>query len=150
MWPPSSRRSLAAAALAAPVARPGAGWMGRHRPIGRSLMTLAIGLLAGPALLLDAATPTADGGLVAWHALSTAALAGLALWSLWTPQLPREAGRAIARAVGLLMLAALAVAAQRLPPASAGASVEAFVAMAAVASSLLLVGARWARQEIDW
>lgn len=148
MWPPSSRRSLVAAALPAPAARPGAAWLVRHRPIGRGLMTLAIALLAGPALLLDAAAPAADGSLVAWHALSTAALAGLALWSLWTPHLPREAGRAIARGVGLLMLAALAVAAQRLSPA--GASMEVFVAMAAVASSLLLVGARWARQEIDW
>lgn len=149
MWPPSSRRSLAAAARHAPAAGPGAGWMGRHRPIGRSLMTLAITLLAGPALLLDAAAPAAaDGSLVAWHALSTAALAGLALWSLWTPHLPREAGRAIARGVGLLVLAALAVAAQRLSPA--GAPMGVLVAMAAIASSLLFVGARWARQEIDW
>jgi len=150
MWPPSYRRSMAAAALAAPAERPGAGWMWRHRPIGRGLMTAAIALLAGPALLLDAAAPAAAGSLLAWHALSTAALAGLALWALWTPQLPREAGQAIARGVGLLMLAALAIAAQRLQGVDANTLVPALATVTAAACSLFFVGSRWARREIHW
>lgn len=71
------------------MARPPA-WPWPHRPVGRGLITAGVALLAGPALLLDAAAP--GGGLVAWHALSTAVLAGLALWALWTPQLPRATG----------------------------------------------------------
>ena len=143
MWLP---RSSPVARVAPAAAGP---WW-PHRPVGRGLMTVAIVLLAGPARLLDAAAPAAAGGWVAWHAISTAAFAALALWALWTPQLPRDAGQAVARSVSLLVLAALCVAAQeaRLPDARAlGTSLAVLTALAA---SLFVVGARWARREIDW
>jgi hypothetical protein len=127
---------------------PGAGWP--HRPVGRALITLAIGLVAAPALLLDAAAPSAGGGLVAWHALSTLVLAGLAVWSLWTAQLPRPAGRALAGLMGLLLLGALGVAAQRLPSEAAMSTLNTLLPALAVAVSLYAVGWRWARREILW
>jgi hypothetical protein len=113
-------------------------------------MTAAVVLLAGPALLLDAAAPAAAGGWVAWHAVSTAALAALALWALWTPQLPRDAGQALARGIGLLMLAALCVAAQGAPVADPRAVTTALAVLTALAASLFTVGAHWARREIHW
>jgi hypothetical protein len=113
-------------------------------------MTAAIALLAGPALLLDAAAPAAAGGWVAWHAISTAALAALALWALWTPQLPRAAGQALARGVSLLMLAALCVAAQGAPAVDAGTLTFALTVLTALSLSLFVLGARWARREIHW
>lgn len=125
-------------------------WPWPHRPVGRSLITAAIALLAGPALLLDAAAPAVAGGLVAWHALSTAVLAGLALWALWTPQLPRATGRALARGLGLLLLAALAVAAQRTPGVDAASATTGLAAVLTAAGWLFYVGSRWARQEITW
>ena len=143
MWLPRS-------SVAAPVTPPGAGPWWPHRPVGRSLMTVAIVLLAGPALLLDAAAPAAAGGWVAWHAISTAALASLALWALWTPQLPRESGQAVTRGVSLLVLAALCVAAQEAPLADARSLATALALLAALAASLFVLGARWARREIDW
>ena len=143
MWLP---RSSPAATAAPSGAR--AWWP--HRPVGRSLMTVAIALLAGPALLLDAAAPAAAGGWVAWHAISTAGLAALALWALWTAQLPREAGQAVARGVSLLMLASLCVAAQGAPITDATTSTTALAVLSALATSLFVVGARWARREIHW
>jgi membrane-associated PAP2 superfamily phosphatase len=113
-------------------------------------MTAAIVLLAGPALLLDAAAPAAAGGWVAWHAVSTAALAALSLWALWSPQLPREAGQAVARGVSLLMIAALCVAAQGAPMDDASTFTTTLAVLTALAASLFVVGARWARREIHW
>ena len=127
---------------------PGAGWP--HRPIGRSLMTAAIALLAGPALLLDAAAPAAAGGWVAWHAISTAALAAIALWALWATQVPRQAGQALARGVSLLMLAALGVAAQGAPLTDPRTLAVALAVVTLLSTSLFLLGARWARREIHW
>ena len=124
------------------------GWP--HRPVGRALITLAIGLVAAPALLLDAAAPLADGGLIAWHALSTLVLACLAVWALWTAQLPRPAGRAVAGLMGLLLLGALGVAAQRLPYHAAMSTLNTLLPALALAASLSIVGWRWARQEILW
>lgn len=73
-----------------------------HRPVGRVMFTLALGLVAAAALLLDTAAPPAADALVAWHALSTLALAGLAGWALWTPQLPRDSGRSLAALLALV------------------------------------------------
>ena len=134
-----------------PAARfewPDAGWP--HRPVGRALITLALALVAAPALLLDAAAPPADGGLVAWHALSTLVLAGLAVWALWTEQLPRPAGRALAGLMGLLLLGALGVAAQRLPGPAALSTLNTLLPALAAAALLSIVGWRWARREILW
>ncbi|HEV8689201.1 MAG TPA: hypothetical protein VGQ91_02810 [Ideonella sp.] len=134
-----------------PAARfewPGAGWP--HRPVGRALITLAIALVAAPALLLDAAAPSADGGLIAWHALSTLVLAGLAVWALWTAQLPRPAGRALAGLMGLLLLGALGVATQRLPSAEAMSTLDTLLPALAAAALLSIIGWRWARREILW
>ena len=143
MWLPRS-------SVAAPVTPPGAGPWWPHRPVGRSLMTVAIVLLAGPALLLDAAAPAAAGGWVAWHAISSAALAALAAWALWTPHLPRDAGQAVARSVSLLLLAALCVAAQEAKLADARTLGTGLALVTALAASLFVLGARWARREIDW
>lgn len=85
-----------------------------HRPVGRVMFTLALGLVAAAALLLDTAAPPAADAMVAWHALSTLALAALAGWALWTPQLPRDSGRSLAALLGLAA-GQLAVAAGRLP-----------------------------------
>jgi hypothetical protein len=113
-------------------------------------MTAAVVLLAGPALLLDAAAPAAAGGWVAWHAISTASLAAFGLWALWTPQLPRGAGQAVVRGVSLLMLAALCVAAQSAPVADTRTLTIALAALTALAASLFVLGTRWARREIHW
>ncbi len=124
--------------------------MYEHRPVGRALITLAIALVAAPGLLLDAAAPPAAGGLVAWHALSTLVLAGLAIWALWTEQLPRPAGRALAGLLGLLLLGALAVAAQRLPGDAAMRSLNTLLPVLAIAALSSIVGWRWASREILW
>ena len=127
--------------------------MWAHRPIGRALISAAVVLLAAPALWLDATAPAADGGLVAWHALSTLVLAGLALWALWalwSPRLPRATGQALAGAMGLLLLGALWVAALRLPAEDAAGVSAAAVSLPALASVLFFVGIRWARREIRW
>ena len=121
-----------------------------HRPVGRVLISAAVVLLATPALWRDATAPTADGGLVAWHALSTLVLAGLALWALWSPRLPRATGQALAGAMGLLLLGALWVAALRLPAEDAAGVSAAAVSLPALASVLFFVGIRWARREIRW
>jgi hypothetical protein len=121
-----------------------------HRPIGRALISAAVGLLAFPALWLDAAAPAVDGGLVAWHALSTLVLAGLALWALWSQRLPRTTGQALAGTMSLLLLGALWVAALRLPAESAAAAGAAAMSLPALASGLFIVGIRWARREIRW
>ena len=121
-----------------------------HRPVGRTLISVAVGLLAVPALWLDATAPAADGGLVAWHALSTLVLAGLALWALWAPQLPRTTGQALAGTMGLLLLGALWVAAQRLPADGAATVGAAAASLPALASCLFFIGIRWARREIRW
>lgn len=124
--------------------------MYQHRPVGRALLTAAIALVAVPAVLLDAAAAPAEGGLVAWHALSTLVLAGLAAWALWTEQLPRPAGRALAGLLGLLLLGALAVAAQRLPGEAVMGTLNTLLPALALAALLSIVGWRWARQEILW
>ena len=121
-----------------------------HRPVGRVLLTLAIVLVAAPALLLDAAAPAAGSGLVVWHALSTAVFAGLAVWALWTDQLPRPAGRALAGLMGLMLLGALGVAAQHLPSAQATATLNSLLPALVAAVLLSIVGWRWARREILW
>ncbi|WP_374562599.1 hypothetical protein [Ideonella sp.] len=121
-----------------------------HRPIGRALITLAIALVGGLALLLDAAAPPADGGLVAWHAVSMLVLAALALWALWAPQLPRSAGQVITGVLGLLLVGGLAVAARRLPVRDVAAIWTAMGSVLALAGTLFFVGTRWARREIRW
>ena len=121
-----------------------------HRPVGRMLISLAVGLLVLPALWLDATAPAADGGLVAWHALSTLVLAGLALWALWAPQLPQTVGRALAGVMGSLLLGALLVAARQLPADAAAEFSAATAWLPALASGLFFVGIRWARREIRW
>ena len=121
-----------------------------HRPVGRTLISVAVGLLAVPALWLDATAPAADGGLVAWHALSTLVLAGLALWALWAPQLPRTTGQALAGTMGLLLLGALWVAAQRLPADGVGELGAASTTLLALAGGMFFVGLRWARRETRW
>jgi hypothetical protein len=141
--PPEGRPGLRAGA-------PPASWAWRHRPVGRGLMTAAVALLAGLALMLDAAAPAAGGALLAWHALSTAALAGFGLWALWTPELPRKTGLRLARGVGALMLGAFALAGQGAWLADAGRFGTTLVPVMAAASALFFVGLRWARREIDW
>lgn len=121
-----------------------------HRPIGRALITLAIALVGGLALLLDAAAPPADGGLVAWHAVSMLVLAALALWALWAPQMPRSVGQVITGVLGLLLLGGLAVAARRLPMRDVAAIWTAIGSVLALAGTLFFVGTRWARREIRW
>jgi hypothetical protein len=136
---------------AAHVASPGLGWP--HRPVGRVLITMAIALVAAPALVLDAAAPADEGGLaslVAWHALSTLVLAGLAAWGLWTQQLPRPTGRALAGLLGLLLLGALALAARRLPGEAALNTFDTLLPAVTLAAVLSIVGWRWARREILW
>jgi len=113
-------------------------------------MTTAIALLAGPALLLDAAAPAAAGGWVAWHAISSAALAAIALWALWAAHVPRDAGQALARGVSLLMLASLCVAAQNASLGDARTWVIALAVVTVLSTSLFVLGARWARREIHW
>lgn len=121
-----------------------------HRPIGRALITLAIALVGGLALLLDAAAPPADGGLVAWHAVSMLVLAALALWALWAPQLPQSVGQVITGVLGLLLVGGLAVAARRLPMSDVAAIWTAMGSVLALAGTLFFVGTRWARREIRW
>lgn len=121
-----------------------------HRPIGRALITLAIALVGGLALLLDAAAPAADGGLVAWHAVSMLVLAALALWALWAPQLPQSAGQVITGVLGLLLLGGLAIAARRLAVRDVAAIWTAMGSVLALAGTLFFVGTRWARREIRW
>ena len=121
-----------------------------HRPIGRVMITLAIALVGGMALLLDAAAPPADGRLVAWHAVSMLVLAALALWALWAPQLPRAIGQVVAGVLGLLLLGGLAVAAQRLPMREVAAVWTALTGVLVLAGTLFFVGTRWARREIRW
>ena len=121
-----------------------------HRPIGRALITLAIALVGGLALLLDAAAPPADGGLVAWHAVSMLVLAALALWALWAPQMPQSVGQVITGVLGLLLLGGLAVAARRLPMRDVAAIWTAIGSVLALAGTLFFVGTRWARREIRW
>jgi hypothetical protein len=113
-------------------------------------MTAATVLLAGPALLLDAAASAPGSALAAWHVLSTAALAGFGLWALWSEQLPRETGQRVARGVGLLLLGALAVAAQRVTAADARMWGASLAALMSVAVALFFMGAHWARREIHW
>lgn len=117
-----------------------------HRPVGRALISVAVVLLAAPALWLDATAPAADGGLVAWHALSTLALAALALWALWSPHVPRATGQALAGTTGLLLLGALWVAALRLPTEGAAAAAS----LPVLASGMFFVGIHWARREVRW
>jgi len=121
-----------------------------HRPIGRVLITLAIALVGGLALLLDAAAPPADGGLVAWHAVSMLVLAALALWALWAPQMPQAMGQVVTGVLGLLLLGGLAVAARRLPMRDVAAIWTAMGSVLALAGTLFFVGTRWARREIRW
>lgn len=121
-----------------------------HRPIGRALITLAIALVGGLALLLDAAAPPADGGLVAWHAVSMLVLAALAFWALWAPQMPQSVGQVITGVLGLLLLGGLAVAARRLPMRDVAAIWTAMGSVLALAGTLFFVGTRWARREIRW
>jgi hypothetical protein len=147
---PSSLRLLPIEGSPPPLGRPGARWMHPHQPVGRALITLSIGLVTAPALLLDAAAPPASGGLVAWHALSTLAFATLAIWALWTEQLPRPAGRALAGLLGLLLLGALAVAAQRLPGDDPMSMLNSLLPVLALAGLSAIVGWRWARREILW
>jgi hypothetical protein len=103
-----------------------------HRPIGRVMITLAIALVGGMALLLDAAAPPADSRLVAWHAVSMLVLAALAMWALWAPQLPP------------------AVAAQRLPMRDVAGIWSSMAGVLGLAGTLFFVGTRWARREIRW
>ncbi len=124
--------------------------MWSHRPIGRALITLAIALVGGLALLLDAAAPAADGGLVAWHAVTMLVLAALALWALWAPQMPQSVGQVVAGVLSLLLLGGLAVAAQRLPMRDEAAIWTAIASALSVAAALFFVGTRWARREIRW
>ena len=121
-----------------------------HRPIGRALITLAIALVGGLALLLDAAAPPADGGLVAWHAVSMLVLAALAFWALWAPQMPQSVGQVITGVLGLLLVGGLAVAARRLPMRDVAAIWTAMGSVLALAGMLFFVGTRWARREIRW
>ncbi len=121
-----------------------------HRPVGRVMFTLALGLVAAAALLLNTAAPPAADALVAWYALSTLALAGLAGWALWTPQLPRDSGRSLAALLGLGLLGSLAVAAGRLPFHAIEGFAMPFVLALALCSTLALVGWRWSRREISW
>jgi len=121
-----------------------------HRPIGRALITLAIALVGGLALLLDAAAPPADGGLVAWHAVSMLVLAALAFWALWAPQMPQSVGQVITGVLGLLLLGGLMVAARRLPMRDVAAIWTAVGSVLALAGTLFFVGTRWARREIRW
>ena len=121
-----------------------------HRPIGRALITLAIALVGGMALLLDAAAPPSDGGLVAWHAVSMLVLAALAFWALWAPQMPQSVGQVITGVLGLLLLGGLAVAVQRLPTRDEATIWTAIASALSVAATLFFVGTRWARREIRW
>ncbi|MEK8029566.1 hypothetical protein AACH06_01925 [Ideonella sp. DXS29W] len=122
-----------------------------HRPIGRMLITLAIALLGGLALLLDAAAPPGDGHLVAWHAVSMLTLAGLAAWALWSPQLPRSTGQLLAGVLGGLLAGGAALAAQRLPANGASSSMASVMtAVLLMAATLFAIGTRWARREIRW
>ena len=121
-----------------------------HRPIGRALITLAIALVGGLALLLDAAAPPADGGLVAWHAVTMLVLAALAFWALWAPQMPQSVGQVITGVLGLLLVGGLAVAARRLPMRDVAAIWTAMGSVLALAGTLFFVGTRWARREIRW
>ncbi len=134
--------------------------MWRHRPVGRVMISLAIALLALAALGLDAmagipgdpmsALPIGASGLLAWHALSTLGLAGLALWALWSSQLPRGAGSALVGLAGLLLLGAMLVAAQQLPVGGEGVAGAVPLPLLVFAAVLFGVGARWARREIRW
>lgn len=121
-----------------------------HRPVGRSMITLAIALLGATTLLLDAAEPAAGDALVAWHAVSTLVLLGLGLWALWAPQLPPAAGQALTALSGLLLLAACGVAMQRLPAGAWGDMSAVMGAAVALAASLYGLGWHWARREIRW
>lgn len=80
----------------------------------------------------------------------TLALAGLAGWALWTPQLPRDSGRSLAALLGLGLLGSLAVAAGRLPFHAIEGFAMPFVLALALCSTLALVGWRWSRREISW
>jgi hypothetical protein len=121
-----------------------------HRPIGRVMITLAIALVGGMALLLDAAAPPADSRLVAWHAVSMLVLAALAMWALWAPQLPPAVGQVIAGVLGLMLLGGLAVAAQRLPMRDVAGIWSSMAGVLGLAGTLFFVGTRWARREIRW
>lgn len=121
-----------------------------HRPVGRVMFTLALGLVAAAALLLDAVAPPAADALVAWHALSTLALAGLAGWALWSPQLPRDSGRPLAALLGLGLVGSLAVAAGRLPLDALEGFAMPFALALALCSALAMLGWRWSRREISW
>lgn len=121
-----------------------------HRPVGRSMITLAIALVGATTLLLDAALPAADGSLVAWHAISTMVLLGLGLWALWAPQLPAAASSALTALSGLLLLGAFAVAARRLPAGELSAFSTAMASAMALAAVLYTLGWHWARREIRW
>ena len=121
-----------------------------HRPIGRALMTLAIAMLGGLALLLDAEAPPADSHLLAWHAVSMLVLAGLALWALWSPQLPRTSGTLLTGLLGSLLAGGLAVAAQRWPASKHPTTAVLMGSVLAAAAMLFGLGTRWARREIRW
>lgn len=122
-----------------------------HRPIGRAMITLAIALVGGMALLLDAAAPaTADSRLVAWHAVSMLVLAALAVWALWAPQVPAPVGQVITGVLGMMLAGGLGVAAQRLPMRDVAAIWTLISSVLAVAGTLFFVGTRWARREIRW
>lgn len=117
-----------------------------HRPVGRSMITLAIALVGATTLLLDAVEPAGGGALVAWHAVSTLVLLGLGLWALWAPQLPPAASRALTGLSGLLLVGAFAVALQRMP----AVELNAFSVVTALSAALYALGWRLARHEIRW
>lgn len=121
-----------------------------HLPLGRSLMTLALASMAAAALILDAAAPSPATPMMAWHALSTAALAGAGIWALWGDAVPREAGQRAARGVAVLMVAAMAAAVSMVPAGRVGMLAPVLTAAAFTALSLFAVGTHWARREIRW
>lgn len=122
-----------------------------HRPVGRAMITLAIALIGGMALLLDAAAPAAaDSRLVAWHAVSMLVLAALAVWALWAPQVPAPVGQVMTGVLGLMLAGGLGLAAQRLPMRDIAAIWTLITSVLAVAGTLFLIGTRWARREIRW
>jgi hypothetical protein len=124
--------------------------MWAHRPVGRSMITLAIALVGATTLMLDAAQPAAGDSLLAWHAVSTLVLLGLALWALWAPRLPAPASSALTALSGLLLLGAFAVAAQRMPWATLNDLSTAMATALGLSAGLYAIGWRWARHEIRW